>query len=482
VNRLLSRRRLAVGYASAAALALAACSVDQKREVATYREVLDRGIDHYATQSTLDQAELSVIDMMRLANQRSESLAIEGETYLQTLIDRRRAAAAFLPTVTLAPTYSWRDNTGSGDGLNGFGSGGSGGARGWNTPVDADLAVNPVRDLAAVRQAGATAREQQALLLDFQDTLLIDVARAHYEVIRAERQVEVLENSLRVQQERVNDARVRLQAGLVRPLDVTLSEAQAAQTDATLTQARVQAKTARSELAFLAAAPVQNHVLIDAVDVPADEPSITDVLIVALQFRQDVGAATRRIEAAEHLVDSAYGQYFPSVSLNFQWFLQRDSEPTDLDWTSVLQFSLPLFSAGLIEADVREALSILRQAKLNYSLAQRRVNRDVEVALENLLASFELIERVRVQVGSATEALEQSEALYQAGLATNLERLTAQNALLTAELDLINAELDSKVFYLDLRRTMGTLHELIGIERDPIDPRQQPGDDDAMVG
>jgi outer membrane protein TolC len=330
--------------------------------------------------------------------------------------------------------------------------------------------VNPVRDLAAVRQAGATALEQRALLLDFQDTLLIDVARAHYEVIRAERAVAVLENSLRVQQERVNDARVRLQAGLARPLDVTLSEAQAAQTDASLTQARVQAKTARNELAFLAAAPVKNHALIDAIDVPSEPYSISDVLLTAEHSRQDVLAATRRIEAAEHLVESAYGQYFPSVSLNFQWFLQRDSEPTDLDWTSLIQFSLPLFSAGLIEADVREALSLMRQAKLNYSLARRRVTRDVEVALENLQASHELIERVRVQVKSAADALEQSEALYQAGLATNLERLTAQDALLTAELDLINAELDSKVFYLDLRRTAGTLHELLGLIRDVPQP------------
>jgi outer membrane protein len=448
----------------ASLLAMSACSVDQKKEVATYRDVIDHGVPPDSVELALSQSELSVIDVMRLANARSESLAIEGETYLQTLIDRRRAAAAFLPTISLAPSYSWRDSGGSsgdnGDGFDGRGSGD------WNTPIDTDFAVNPVRDLAVVRQAGATAQEQLALLLDFQDTLLIDVARAHYEVIRAERAVEVLENSLRVQQERVNDARVRLQAGLVRPLDVTLSEAQAAQTDATLTQARVLAKTARTELSFLIAAPIHDHLLVDAVDIPAEQPALADVLLTAEQSRQDVIAATRRIEAAEFLAESAYGQYFPSVSLNFQWFLQRDSEPSDLDWTGLIQFSLPLFSAGLIEADVRESLSILRQAKLNYSLAQRRVTRDVEVALENLVASFELIERVKVQVKSANDALEQSEALYQAGLATNLERLTAQNALLNAELDLINAELDSKVFYLDLRRTMGTLHELIGLQRD----------------
>src|SRR5262249_46320097 len=151
-------------------------------------------------------------------------------SYLQSLINQRRAIAAFLPTVTLAPTFLWQEQ-------------GPGDDRGWVTPVQVGVAVNPVRDIAVLRQAEAGSQTQRALLLNVQDSLLIDVARAHYEVILAGRAIVVLENSLAVQDERVADAQARLEAGLVRPLDVSLTQSQAAQTAVDLVIARTRLET-----------------------------------------------------------------------------------------------------------------------------------------------------------------------------------------------------------------------------------------------
>lgn len=436
-----------------AVLAAPGCTPREATEVGVYRDVLDAGLDR-ATLADPHVA-IDVTGSMALANVGSEALAIEGETYLQSIIERRRAAAAFLPTLSLAPSYTWTDDPGSTNRD----------SKGINTPLELGMAVNAVRDVAVLRSSGATIEERRALLLDFQDALLLDVARTHYNVILAERAVVVLENSLRVQEERVNDAKARLDAGLIGPLDVSLSEAQAAQTSAELIQARTLVQTGRSVLGFLTAAPMSDRLLNDALSVPAQAPDLDALLAEAESRRQDLEAAARRVDAAGLDVQSAYGQYFPSVSLNLQYFLQRGTDPTNLHWATLIQASLPLFSAGIIEADVRTALSRLRQAKLDYSRVRREVRRDVEVAMENLRASVERTERFRVQVRSAGDALEQAEGLYRAGLSTNLERLVAQDRLLTAQLELVNAELDTKVFYLDLKRTSGTLHELIGLER-----------------
>ena len=448
------RARVAsLALAAAVASALAGCVPRESSEVAIYRSVLDEGLD--AGVPLEPGAEVGVAEVMRLANAGNEALAIEGETYLQSLIDRRRAAAAFLPTISLAPSYQWRDASSSSSPDEGA----------INTPLRLDAAVSPVRDVAVLKQSGSTVEQRRALLRDFQDTLLLDTARTHYDVILAERAVDVLENSLKVQEERVSEARVRLDAGLIGPLDVSLSESQSAQTAATLILAKARVLTGRSVLEVLAAAPVAGTKLVDDVDLPGSLPGIEAALAQAAERRQDLAAAARGVEAAGHQVRSAYGQYFPSVTLNLQYFLQRDSDPTNLHWSSLIQASLPLFSAGLIEADVREALSVLRQAKLDYSLTEREVRRDVEVALTNLHASFDRVEQGKVQVRSASDALEQAEGLYDAGLSTNLERLVAQDRLLNAQLELVTAELDTKVFYLDLRRTTGTLHELAGLER-----------------
>lgn len=418
-----------------------------------YRDVLDAGLDRGKLPD--EHTAIDVTGSMALASVGSEALAIEGENYLQSIIERRRVAATFLPTLTLAPSYVWTDDAGST----------RRDSKGVNTPLALDMAVNPIRDAAALRASGATIEERRAQLLDFQDTMLLDVARTHYNVILAERAVVVLENSLRVQEERVNDAKVRLDAGLVGPLDVSLSEAQAAQTSAGLIEARTRVQTGRSILAYLTAAVMTDRPLVDSLLVPDAAQNVDVLLAEAETRRQDLEAAARRVGAAALEVQSAYGQYFPSFSVNLQYFLQRGTDPTELQWATLLQASLPIFSAGVIEADVRTALSRLRQAKLEYSRVHRQVRRDIEVAVANLHSSFDRMARRRVQAMSAGDALEQAEGLYRAGLSTNLERLIAQDRLLTAQLELVNAELDTKVFYLDLKRTTGSLHELVGLQR-----------------
>lgn len=447
-----AKAKLAAVLASAVLVA-PGCTPREAKEVAVYRDLLDAGLERGKLAEP--QNPVDVTGSMALASVGSEALAIEGETYLQSIIDRRRAAATFLPTLSLAPTYTWSDDRGTTNRD----------SEGINTPLELGMAVNPVRDVAIVRASSATIEERRALLLDFQDTLLLDVARTHYDVILAERAVVVLENSLRVQEERVNDAKVRLDAGFIGPLDVSLSEAQAAQTSAGLIEARTRVHTGRSVLGFLTAAPMAERPLLDGLSVPTEAPDIETLLAQAESGRQDLEAAARRVDAAGLEVQSAYGQYFPSFSVNLQYFLQRGTDPADLQWATLIQASLPLFSAGVIEADVRTALSRLRQAKLEYARVHRLVRRDIEVAMENLRSSFERAERRRVAVKSAGDALEQAEGLYRAGLSTNLERLIAQDRLLTAQLELVNAELDTKVFYLDLKRTTGTLHELLGLER-----------------
>ena len=89
-------------------LLICGCVVDQDKEVATYREVIDPPL-FTVTSQPADPQPLTLDDALRLANRNNENLAIQGETYLQAIIDRKRAVAAFLPTINLAPTYFFRD-------------------------------------------------------------------------------------------------------------------------------------------------------------------------------------------------------------------------------------------------------------------------------------------------------------------------------------------------------------------------------------
>ena len=432
-----------------AVLALASCVVDEAAETALYRDLLDDAED---TASEPAGESLDARAALRLANAQSERLAIQGESYVRALIDRRRAASDFLPRVTLSPSYFARDV-------------GSGVDDGVDVPLSGSLDVSPRSAAANIERSESEIERQRALLFSAQDALLIDVARTLFEVVRAERSAAVLESSLAVQEARVDDVRARRDVGFARPLDVSLSEAQAADTRVDLLEARRLAATGRALLAFLIGTQLEGVALDGELDVPDDLRSLEDWLAGARTARVEIAAADAGVDASAHGVRIASGGWWPSVSIGLDWFLARDSAPTNEDWRGLIALDLPLFQAGRVRADVRDALSRLREAKLARSLTLRGVERDVEVAWENLDTSGERLERLRVRLIAAREAFAQAEGLYDAGLATNLERLAAQQEQLDTELELESAALERRVFYLDLLRASGELHTWAGLRR-----------------
>lgn len=464
------------------ALSLAAagigCAVDQAEEVAQYRQIVE--ID--APQEAFIVGEpLSLNEALMLANRQNEQLSIEGENYLQALIERRRAIASFLPTINLSPTYARRDAVGdAGDGAGGVG-GGTAQDSSFDVALTGDINLfNGLRDVARLQREAATIEQRRALLLDFQEVLLLDVARVYYQILRAELSTHVLENSLRVQQERVRDTRGRQQAGVARPLDVAQTEAQASATRVALIAARNDVQNGRAILAFLTASPVESSPLIDQFPLPSQVASIQELNEAALWQRQDLAAARDAVRAARQNVEVAFGQYYPSLSLNVNAFLYRETTPDERNWDAFLRANLPIFSAGLIEADVRDAWSQFRQAVLFMSLLRRQIQQEVEVAMENLSSSEQRLAEIQIQLTAAEQAFRQAEQSYNIGLATNLERITAQDQLLNAQLLLAGELFDRKLFYLDLLRATGQMRES-ALTPAALMPATEPADFPAHV-
>jgi outer membrane protein TolC len=316
-------------------------------------------------------------------------------------------------------------------------------------------------DVANLRARAFTIEQRRALLLDVQQSLLIDVARAFFAVLRAERSADVLRNSIAVQEERVRDMQEREAVGFARPVDVAQVEAQASSSRVELIRAINDARNGRQLLTLLTGVEIGDRPLAPGTDVPESLMPVDDAIQTALATRQDLRAALSSIEAAREDVRAALGQYWPSVSLNVSYFLSRESAPADSDWSALLSASLPLFSAGLIEADVRQAWSALRQAKYFESLTRRRVVQDVRIAYENLLGSRARLAELRTTLRAAQDALDQATANQQAGRGTTLESVVAQEQLLRAQLQLASEEFDYKIAYLNLLRSAGVLTDAL---------------------
>jgi outer membrane protein len=452
-----------VWLAGLALLLAAGCAVDQAREVQTYRKVLDAG----QTQPPEPWASGESVTLKRalaLANANNEQLAESGEDYLQALIDKDRAFARFLPTIRFAPSYMRQEKSSLAAGNSLVSS--ILRTETLDAPLQGNLNVSPFQDAPALWAAASSAEQRRSLLLDNQAILLLDVAQTYYQVMRSEKQVQVLENSVQVQQQRVNDMDVQRRAGVARPVDVAQSEAQLAGTRNVLIRARNDVRNGRAMLAQLIGVPAVEGALTGRLEVPRENRPADQLLPLADAHRQDLQAARMQVKAAAERLEAAWGEYFPSVSLNLTRYLYRESFPDDVDWTGLIQVDLPIFSAGLVHADVRTAYSRLRQANLAESGLRRTILRELRVAVENLIANVQQIDQLGIRQAAAREALRQADAAYRAGLGTNLERLIAQDQFLSAELALTEEQFNHIVDYLRLLRAAG----LLDIDLTPLPP------------
>jgi len=476
-------------------LPIAAGCIDQQEEVAAYRKVLDGPQVLTVSRDYSHGKALSLEAALLLANQYQEQLAIQGEDYLQALIAKDRAYSTFLPTVSLAPTLSWQNrplNTGGttfapGAGTTGLGGTNNGSGTGsvvgeksnkytaFDLPISAKANLfNGFRDVSAIRAAWADVSRRKFLLLDLQETVLLETAQTYYQVMRAERSVEVLHNSVDFQEARVRDMLSRMRAGVAQPLDVAQSQAQAAATRSQLVAAENDVRNGRVTLAYLTDAKVRNATLVDRLRIPETLPPAMQAVEIGQRTRPDIAAAAAAVQIARQNVQIAIGEYYPSLSLDLNYYLHRETFPTNAEWAGLLFANLPIFSAGTIHADVRAAWSQLRQAMLQEWQLVRQVGQDVQVDWQNLDASMAQIRELETEVAAAQEALRQATRRYQTGLAINLDVLNAEDQLLSAQLDLATAQFNYKIFYLDLVRAMGQLTRPSSLSSMSYGPASRP--------
>lgn len=449
-------------------LFLSGC-VNQRAEIAKYRDILNADVEGEVPELAHDE-ELTLVRALLLANQDNEQLMIRGEDFVQAMNDKDRAFSNFLPTITLAPSYTITHNPNAGAtavGSNGVARpvGTSGGfktvgrtLRRFEVPVNGSGNLfRGFKDLATLEAAEWTIEQRRELILDAQSSLMLDVVAAYYRVLVAERSIDVLTRSLDAQQERVRDAQGRINAGTGKPLDLAQAEAQAASTRVDLVQARGDAANARTLLAFLIGAREVNGPLRDEFAPPDDPGPIEDMLYQAWTHREDYRAAQAVVEASVYDVQGAIAEYYPSVTLNVTGYLFRENFENASKWNSLLSISIPIFSAGIIEADIRAAWSRLRQAALEESLLHRQIEQEVRQQYQNLLTSTAKLKELDAQIRAAAEAYRQSRAGFAAGTAIFLDVLTSQNVLLNSELEVSTEAFNQRVIYFNLLRATGRL-------------------------
>lgn len=293
-----------------------------------------------------------------------------------------------------------------------------------------------IRDFqqAAVLEADATAVDYYGAKL----SLAARVAQSYFELVEANLQAEVVEQSIKDRTIIVNLVQGRFQRGLERGLDLRLALTDLANAEAQLkeTRNRIQIITRRLEI-LLGRYPAGNEINTSVlpqlpVGISAGLPS------ELLERRPDVVAAFGRLRAADFRTVSSKKLRLPRITLTAAGGTRSSDlteliDPKAVAWNVFSGLMQPLFTGGRIQGEIFRNQARAEEALNFYKNTALNAFREVEQALA-------AEEWLRQQEASLKKAVEQTESSRKLAVYSYRNNLIGILTLLDSYRSTLNAQ------------------------------------------
>lgn len=202
--------------------------------------------------------------------------------------------------------------------------------------------------------------------------------------------------------------------------------------------------------------------------------SLEGAIEMALEHNREIRIAKYGVDAAESGVREVNGGFFPEVSLSAQYnrnvkkpviflgggFPGMEGGPSSIEvgsnnsYQAGLSASLPVFSRQLFKA--REAaLKSQELSETDLLLITNNVIANVKTAYYSVLLTEKVVDITQLRVRNAEEQFQNTERLFNEGLATEYDLLVAEVQLENLRPELIQAEDDVELTKLQLKQVMG---------------------------
>jgi outer membrane protein TolC len=313
---------------------------------------------------------------------------------------------------------------------------------------------------AAQAEATASGAELEAARLD----LRLEVARAYWALVTARDTVRVLEAALATADRSLADVRNRVEAGLLPPNDVSRSEAQRARQELLLIEARGRVDSVTLDLRRLLDLPDGTTVeTTDGLAVPAPAERDGATLIgEALKQRPELAAIAGRALAQQERIAAIATARKPSIAVvsgvdwanpNPRIFPRQDKWQES--WDLSVNLSWQLFDWGRNAAERTEAQFAITALNERKADTETQIRSDVRKQLVELGTTQAALVPARLAVTAAQETQRVVADRFDAGVATTLDVLDAQLAVLQAELDRTRVLADLRLSEARLARVLG---------------------------
>ena len=315
---------------------------------------------------------------------------------------------------------------------------------------------NALQDQIAIAQANVRVAEA-AFVVTSQQTVL-SVRQAYYNVQLTQGVVAAQQRAVAAAQEnvRVTDARVR--AGTAPRFDLLQAQVQLAQAQQALTTAKTNAVQAQQSLSALLDVPLDTTV---SPATPLGLTPPTDALDVfiqqALRARPELTQVRASEDAAQAAIDLAGAGLRPNFTISGGPGIQTVDPGANLPvvWTGTLLMTIAIFDGGLTGAKVEGARQQLAQDKVIEEQTRQSVELDVRNAYLGLQNAAEQLRSAQAALDAAREAVRISNVRYQAGVGTQLEVVTAEQNLASADVGVVQGLFSYNLALAQLDRAVG---------------------------
>jgi outer membrane protein TolC len=336
--------------------------------------------------------------------------------------------------------------------------------------------VVDLHEIDNVRAANANVRAAGYSFSSAKETVTLAVAASYLLVIAAESQVDAATAELRTAEALWQLAEDRESAGLTPNVDTLRARVELQVRRQNLIEANNNLAKQRITLLRVIGLPVhQKFKLVSRVPYkPLPVVSEEDALKRALDSRPDYLALDQQVKAAELQKRAAIAERLPTIGISGDYGV-LGTHPSNVfpTWTVNAGLRVPIFQGGKIEADIRQAESVLQQRKAQRDDLRGRIEQDVADAFLDVAAAAEQVEVAKATLDYAQQTLTQSQDRFSAGVTNNIEVIQAQESLANANQQYISSLYSHNIAKVLLARALGAAEQTL---------RQVLGDDAAVQG
>jgi outer membrane protein len=327
-------------------------------------------------------------------------------------------------------------------------------------------------NLVDLRQATLDVKISQYDLRGFSESLLAEVENAYWQYALALRQIEIVEESLKVAQQQLDETRSMIKIGTLAEAELTAAQAEVALQRQVHINTKSALQTTRLQLIRLLNPPLNNFwdrelKLVLKPELPQGEmEAVGRHVAVALKMRPELNQAKLEIQQGELEIVRTKNGLLPRLDLFIALgksgyadsFAGSIGNITDdsFDVSAGLTFAFPLKN--------RSAKARHKQSTLSHARSLKAYGNLVKLVEMDVRTAYIEIKRTKAQISAstATRALQQEKLRietekFKVGRSTNFLVAQAQRDLLAARIAEVSALVNHLMAQTDFYRLEGSL-------------------------